>query len=191
MARLTLLPAVFVLLTSPALAYWHGDCPCGSGCCESGSELDYCKAIFHINNQWPAQYLCADRLRAHAPFNAMVANGWRRQNLMGSHHFNRDATQLSQAGQLKVQWILTQAPPAYRRMFIERSTDPAITQQRIETVRDYATRVALNEQTPTVEETHIVSEGRPAATVDYINTQFRDNMLPPTLPASTTTGGSQ
>ncbi|MEM6330872.1 MAG: hypothetical protein AAF790_11550 [Planctomycetota bacterium] len=148
--------------------------------------FDHCHRGAQKNRQWPSPYLCADRMYAHAPFDTMIRNGWRRQNLLGAHHFNEDATQLTQAGRLKVRWILTQTPPAYRRVFIEQSIRQETTQQRIATAQKFAGEVATGADLPQVTQTHIVSEGRPAATVDFVNSQFRDNMRTPVLPAATT-----
>lgn len=181
--------AACLTLTTPASGFWWGD-NC-AGCVEScprpapaQTALDYCHEHTGINQRWPSPYLCPDRVSAHAPFNAMISNGWRRQNLMGEHHFKADSSELTQAGELKVQWIMTQAPPAYRRMFVERSVDPEVTKTRIETISKYAELIAQNGETPRVDDTHIVSEGRPAATVDFVNTQFRENMRVPMLPVS-------
>ena len=44
---------------------------------------------------------------------------------------------------------------------------------------------------PQAQDTHILSDGRPAVTVDFVNTQFRENMPIPTLPASGGGGGGE
>lgn len=166
------------LLAVPAQGFWL-DAFC-----------THCKQGAKANERWPSPYLCPDRVHAHAPFDAMVRNGWRRQNLLGAHHFSTDCTKLTQAGELKVQWIMTQAPQEFRRVFVERSLDSSMTDQRIATAQDFATKVAGNTMVPQVASTHILSEGRPAAVVDYVSTQFRENMPVPALPASTF-GGSE
>ncbi len=165
--------ATFLLLASSAQAFWLD------------AFFDHCHTGARKNERWPSPYLCADRQYAHAPFDAMIRNGWRRQNLLGAHHFNADSTELTQAGELKVRWIMTQTPPAYRRVFVERSLNEEVTQNRLNTAQDFATKAALGGDVPRVAQTHIVSEGRPAATVDFVNSQFRDNMRTPVLPAGT------
>jgi hypothetical protein len=60
---------------------------------------------------------------------------------------------------------------------------PEITEQRLATARDYAAKVMLDGQMPQVAETHLVSEGRPAAVVDATNVRFQESMPPPVLPA--------
>lgn len=142
------------------------------------------------NRMWPWPYVCADRVAVREPFSMMVNNGWRRQNLLGSHHFNDKQNQLTTAGELRVRWIMTQAPGERRTIFIERDADSAITTQRSAAARDYATQVAIDGQTPQVAETHLVSEGRPASVVDATNVRFQESMPAPTLPASTLTIGT-
>jgi hypothetical protein len=174
----TLLAAAALAAAAPANAFWLGEFYC------------YLEERREEQNAWPAQFVEKDREAASSPFDVMIQNGWRRQNLLGSHHFNSDCTELTQAGKLRVQWILTQAPPEHRQVFIERSLSVETTQNRIAAVNSFSTQVASDGVSPQISETHIVSEGRPAVTVDFVNTQFRENMPTPTLPAATAGGGS-
>jgi hypothetical protein len=145
----------------------------------------YVKRGAQRNCLWPWPYVCADRVAVREPFALMVNNGWRRQNLLGPHHFNDRSDQLTSAGELRVQWIMTQAPGQRRTIFIERDIDPGITSQRMAAARTYATRLAIDGQTPQLMESHLVSEGRPASVVDATNVRFQESLPPPTLPAST------
>lgn len=151
----------------------------------------YVKRGCHQNELWPWPYVCADRVAVREPFCIMVNNGWRRQNLLGAHHFNDKADKLTTAGELRVRWIMTQAPGERRSIFIERDVVPTVTAQRLTTAREFAAQVAIDGQTPQVMETHLVSEGRPASVVDATNVRFQESMPPPTLPAATvsTTSG--
>jgi hypothetical protein len=128
------------------------------------------------------------------PFCLMVSNGWRRQNLLGAHHFNDTSNELTTAGELRVRWIMTQVPGDRRTIFIERDVDPAVTAQRMATARSYIAQVgAPDNQLAQVVETHLISEGRPASVVDATNVRFQESMPPPTLPAATasaTTGSA-
>jgi hypothetical protein len=140
---------------------------------------------YHRNVAWPWPYFCPDRVAVREPFRMMVNNGWRRQNLLGPHHFNDNATELTTAGELRVHWIMTQAPAERRSIFIERAQESHVTAQRIEAVRQYAAHVAVDGQEPQVADTHLVSEGRPAAVVDATNVRFQESLPPPVLPAAT------
>jgi hypothetical protein len=121
----------------------------------------------------------------------MVNNGWRRQNLLGAHHFNPDSNQLTTAGELRVQSIMTQAPVDRRNIFIERSLNVDANAARLTAVRDYATKVSTDGRTPLVEETFLISEGRPAAVVDATNIKFMQSMPAPVLPEATATSTGQ
>lgn len=165
-----LLATICLAAAAPADAFWLGEFYC------------YLEERREENNAWPSQYVGQDRINAKAPFDIMVQNGWRRQNLLGSHHFNEDCSKLTRSGQIRVQQILTQAPPEHRQVFIERSLKPEVTQQRIATTNEFAAIVSTDGMGSSAQETHLISDGRPAVTVDFVNTQFRENMMTPALP---------
>lgn len=173
MKRLTLFASLVgfvatLFATIPAFGFGHA-----CRYIECGERRNIC---------WPWPYVCADRTYTRAPFTTMVQNGWRRQNLLGSHHFDVETGELTTAGELKIQWIMTQAPPNFRTVFVERSLEPDITQQRIAAAREYASFVVHGSVSPQVYDTHLVSEGRPASTVDATNVRFQESMPPPVLP---------
>jgi hypothetical protein len=149
------------------------------------TTVHYIKSGYHRNKNWPYPYMCPDRAAVREPFEVMVRNGWRRQNLLGPHFFNPHTNQLNTAGELQVRWIMTQAPPQWRQVFIERAIDPTITADRIAATREYATRVSIDGQMPEVFETNLAPVGRPAAIVDVTNVKFLENMPVPVLPANT------
>jgi hypothetical protein len=142
----------------------------------------YIKHGYHTNVQWPWPYVCPDRIAVQEPFCIMINNGWRRQNMLGAHHFNAETNQLNAAGQLRVQWIMTQAPADRRSIFVERSIDPKVNALRTAAVREYSTQVALDGQFAQVTETPLISEGRPASVVDAVNVKFQQAMPAPVLP---------
>ena len=144
-----------------------------------------CKAAEAQSRHWPMPYVMPDRAAVGAPFHLMVANGWRRQNLMGAHHFTPDGSQLSHAGEQKVRWILTQVPPHQRTIFIERGENSTQTARRVDTVQQMAVHIVPAGELPAVQESHLVTEGRPAAAVDRTNTAFQDSMPKPQLSAAT------
>jgi hypothetical protein len=155
-------------------------------CCDDTAI--YVKHGYKVNQAWPWPYVCPDRISVREPFCVMINNGWRRENLLGAHHFNPDTNQLNAAGQLRVQWIMTQAPPDHRNVFLERSLDQNVNSQRMASVQEYATQVSLDGRAPQIAQTHLISEGRPASVVDATNTKFQQSMPAPVLP--TTQGAS-
>jgi hypothetical protein len=145
----------------------------------------YVKRGYRQNKVWPWPYVCADRIAVREPFCIMINNGWRRQNLLGPHHFTENSDKLTTAGELRIRWIMTQAPGERRTIFIERDVDPTVTAQRSATARGYASQVSTDGQIAQVVETHLISEGRPASVVDATNVRFQESLPPPTLPAAT------
>lgn len=168
--KAALVAAVVLGGSSTALAVWVD------------SMVHYVESGHRQNIDWPWPYICPDRVAVRQPFELMVCNGWRRQNLLGSHHFDPETNQLNTAGELQVQWIMTQAPAAHRQVFVERSIHPTVTAQRTASANAYAARVAIAGQTPQVYDTYLMSEGRPARVVDLTNVRFLESMPPPVLP---------
>jgi len=181
MQRTILAIAVLVAiggLAASAHAVWVDDC------------AHYIKHGYRQNKVWPWPYVCADRIAVREPFCIMINNGWRRQNLLGPHHFTDDTAKLTSAGELRVRWIMTQAPGERRTIFIERDVDPAVTAARVAVARGFASQVNTDGQIAQVVETHLISEGRPAAVVDATNVRFQESLPPPVLPAATVGVGS-
>ena len=87
---------------------------------------------------WPDPFLCPDRAAVRAPFCAMVANGWRRQNMLGEFHFDPQSGQLTEAGRLKVQWILTACPEQHRLIYVHAAGTREETAARVAAVQQLA-----------------------------------------------------
>lgn len=141
------------------------------------------------NRIWPSQYVNPSRRGICQAYETMINNGWRRHNLLGKYDFTVEGSELTEAGKLKVQWTLNQAPEQRRNLFVERGADQQQTADRIATVQAYAAGMSPSVGQAMVQETHIRDEGHPAAGVDAVFTGFRQGQLPPVLPQSTS-GGS-
>ncbi len=118
---------------------------------------DFCEV-----NNWPCPYVCWDREAARAPFPAMIQNAWRRQNLLADCHFTGSGGELSQAGQHKVRWILTEAPVEHRAIFVRRTDTPGQTVARVNAIREYAAKVAPDVGPLSIMETYLRPAGYPA-----------------------------
>ena len=139
---------------------------------------------FKRNNCWPDPFVQMDRESVRLPFQAMVVNGWRKQNLLSEHHFEEDTARLTQAGEIKVYWILSQVPPQHRTIFVQRAQNGDITTARVDAVQQTALRYVPAGELPEVVETNLPTDGRPAEVVDSINRAFNKNAKLPILPAS-------
>jgi hypothetical protein len=140
------------------------------------------KLDFHRNNNWPATFVYADREAVHAPFAVMVHNGWRAQNTIGPYHFEEGSTDLTEAGRLKVQWILTQAPEEFRTIYVEQAESRQATAARLSAVRTLASRIVLPGEAAHVVETAIPVRGWSGESVDSMYIKYRESRPAPVLP---------
>ena len=156
------------------------------------SLADAYRAGIHANVHWPRIYIPPARRAVYSTYDAMVNNGWRRQNLLGNYHFSEDTNELTQAGKLKVNWILSQAPVHRRGVFVQRGENVDQTAARVGAVHDMAANISPSVGTVEVNDTHIVAEGRTAGAVDNLFVSFKANQPPPVLQSksgsSTSTG---
>jgi hypothetical protein len=136
---------------------------------------------FQRNNLWPEPFVCPDRMAVRAPFEVMVRNGWIQQNMLGEHHFNNTDSSLNESGRLKLQWILTEAPPQHRTVYVRRGVTPEATVARIAAVRQAAAQLAGPSSMPEVVETTISPAGWPASRVDAIDRAFQQSTPAPRL----------
>ncbi|MCH2114332.1 MAG: hypothetical protein MK171_05400 [Pirellulales bacterium] len=137
------------------------------------------------NVAWPRAYIPASRRAVFQTYAAMVHNGWRRQNLLGQHHFDPTSNQLNEAGKRKVKWILSQAPVQHRGVFVERGLNKEETVARIAAVHDNAAGLSPAVGPIDVNDTHIVAEGHLGGSVDSTFVGFQANKPLPVLPAKT------
>jgi hypothetical protein len=91
--------------------------------------IDYAR-----NNTWPQPFRGADANSVIAPFEIMRNNGWREHNTVGSALFSEQCA-LCEAGQLKVQWIVTQAPQSQRVVYVKSGKSSEETAARVESVQ--------------------------------------------------------
>lgn len=153
---------------------------------QSSHASDFCRYLrcgTHRNICWPKPYIYPDRAAVAAPFAVMINNGWERQNLLGDHHFTSDGSKMTTAGDLKIRWILTQAPMNRRSIFVQRTWLQETDAMRLQAVQVAASKVLPDGIVADVQPTHLQVEGRSAETVDKVNTQFHESMPLPILPA--------
>ncbi len=180
LAVISLFGSIFMTLEVSAQ---RGECSCNQGCYAGVGEA--CRAGFYANATWPRSYIPASRRAVCQTYAAMIQNGWRRQNLLGNYHFDENSNELTEAGKLKVNWILSQAPVDRRSIFVQRGINEAQTATRIASVHDRAANMSPTIGHVEVNDTHLVAEGHSAGVVDSMFVGFQANRPLPALPAST------
>lgn len=137
------------------------------------------------NKRWPEPFVGPDRVAARAPFYTMVANGWRQQTTLAGHHFSSETHQLNEAGRMKLYWILYEAPPQHRNVFVYGDNDPAITQARIQAVELATAEMGDGSMLASIQPTPYPPTGAPADYVDSVDRKFRESTPAPRLPERT------
>lgn len=176
--------ALIVLIASSSVSFAQHHCR------HHGGVSDRFHAAYYANVAWPRPYIQPARQSVCQAYNTMVNNGWRRQNLLGDYHFNKETNELTDAGKLKVNWILSQAPVERRNVYVQRGAVEVDTTARVAAVNNHASNMSPGVGEVNVNDTHIVAEGHPASAVDSVFVGYESNRLPPVLPASTGGGGS-
>lgn len=141
------------------------------------------KVDWHRNNAWPEPFQTADRAAAREPFAIMVNNGWRMQNTIGTFLFD-DTHQLNRAGEMKLKWIVTQAPQHRRAVFVLQADSPQETAARVESVQRAISRIVPDGALPPVMLTDTEPDGGSGQYFDAINRALESSMPAPRLPAS-------
>ena len=142
-------------------------------------------------NCWPAPFDCPDRQTVRAPFVIMVHNGWRKQNMLSDFHFESTTGQLTEAGKLKIRWIILEAPVQHREIYVHIGQTPEETQTRLAAVTAQAATLVPQNEIPPIMQTSISDTGAPADRVDLIERKYQSSMPSPRLPsASGQSGGS-
>lgn len=142
------------------------------------------------NNAWPDTFCFADRDAVRAPFAIMAQNGWRSQNTFGRHHFRDGTAELTEAGRMKLKWIVTEVAEPYRMIYVERAESPDLTEQRMLALRILSSEYAPEVASLDVRETTLPVRGWPAAATYKTYQDFFQTSPPPRLPSSTSGGGS-
>lgn len=157
--------------------------------CQTPSLAQTFRAGYDANVDWPRPYIPPARSAVCQTYNAMINNGWRRQNLLGDYHFNPETNELTNAGKLKVNWILSQAPVTRRSIFVQRGGQELATTARVSAVHDYAGNMSPSVGQIDVNDTHLVAEGHRASSVDSVFVGYETNRAVPRLPVIGAGGG--
>lgn len=134
-------------------------------------------------NCWPKPFVAADRQAVRSPFATMVSNGWRSQNMVGDHHFIENTGRLTNAGKLKIEWILTEAPDQHRTIYVFQGRTPEETASRVESVQQFAIARVPDGDLPPVITSNVPALGWPASNLDAVGRAFRASTPDPRMPA--------
>jgi len=167
------------------------DAPCNGNCDEAPTtrKPNRLKRVwssicrdFKRNNSWPDPFVTADRAATRLPFDLCTANGWRIQNTLSDHHFADAGGQLTPAGRLRVAAIINESPLPYRAIFILRSSEPAVTAERVVAVQETVAGVLGDRPPVPIFETYENPRGASAYYIDEVTRRYQATIPDPRLP---------
>lgn len=178
MRRLILLSAVlaFFVMTNRSEAGWN----------EFWAQF---KTDFHRNHAWPEPFNHMDQQATANPIIVMKNNGWRLHNTVSSQLFNEETNELTRAGEIKVHWILTQAPFQRRTVYVLKGKTQEQTDQRMQAV-ELAAHKFVPEGTAQIQLTEIEPSGASGDYFDQVDRKVRSTIPEPRLPAMSTGDGN-
>ncbi len=137
---------------------------------------------FYRNNAWPQTFIARDRLAVCAPFIIMAENGWIHQSTLTGFHFDPATQQLTEAGRLKIQSILTQHPDPFRTVYLVPGANSEETQARMNAVKETVQWVVGPGLPADVRLATSEPRGVPAEEIESISGKYRATVPDPRLP---------
>ena len=131
-------------------------------------------------NCWPEPFIYPDRQQVRQVFAIEECAGWERQNLLSEFHFVPGGTELTEAGRMRLQWIITESPEVHRQVFVHRADTPQETVIRMQTVQRYVSRSGYGANTPVLESTR-TDDGWPADRINALAAKAASSALDPKL----------
>lgn len=149
------------------------------------------KLTYHRNNVWPQPFSEAAAAQTRAPFEVMKQKGWLLHNTIGHELFRSGDGALTAAGRDRLRWIAIEAPVDRRVVHVLRGNSEAETEARVESVRTALAHIYIPGNAPQVFITDINPATSSGTMATQISRQRMENMVPPTLPSTTTSSAGQ
>ena len=134
-------------------------------------------------NCYPEPFLTADRAMARQPWAVQISAGWERQNLLSECHFLPGGTELTEAGRMRVQWIMSEVSEPHRQIYVHRANTPQETAVRMQTVQRFVAQSPYAVNVPILESTR-TDDGWPADRIDLVSRKAVTAALDPKLMGS-------
>lgn len=172
MQRISIAVLMFVCLTfvaGNARADWH-------------EFWESVKLDTRRNRAWPEPFQTLDRRVTLSYFAAMQQKGWKLETTITNYHFDRETERLTEAGRRKIRWILTEAPPQRRTVYVLSSENEKITAVRIDSVQRAISQMVPRGPLPPVVRTDHAPRGASAVYVLGVHSRAEESRPNPTLP---------
>lgn len=154
-----------------------------------------CCHEYYASHYWPYPYICEDRSYVRNLQQTQINNGWINETTLYSYYFNEETNELTDSGKHHLRWILENAPPEHRMVWVQTAPTKEITQAQLAVVRAAAITMVGEEGLPGISSRVTSPTGRPALEVDAIRRLEIQTIPEPrivieALPTGTGSGGS-
>ncbi|MBA3311671.1 MAG: hypothetical protein M3552_12040 [Planctomycetota bacterium] len=148
------------------------------------SQRPQCSTLYHASTYWPHPYNCWDRAWVKNVLAVQTANGWMQATTLCGYHFDDETQMLNESGRNQLRWILEQAPPQFRTVYVQAATDRTSSQARQAAVETEAAEMAGAASAPVVVRP-VQLAGRPANEVDALRRSELQTMPQPRIQMKT------
>lgn len=148
------------------------------------------KHIRHAAKYWPWPFECDDRAYVRAVSNLQTTQGWIVAETLYDYHFDPMTQGLTPAGMVHLRWILENVPADRRCAWVQSAGDPALSQHRLDIVRENAVAMVGEENCPPVMLRVGRTFGRPAAELDALRKAYMQTLPQPRIQYTISGGGN-
>lgn len=148
----------------------------------------------HVNyvrlQAWPQPFTDVDARQTVSQFEVMKVNGWRLHNTIGNELFRDSDAALVAAGHNRIHWIVSQAPPERRVIYVLRGRSVQETEARLASVRQSVAAMNYSGPLPQMVLTDIEPRTSSGAWATQINRDWMEALPEPKLPGTSPTGSA-
>ena len=124
-------------------------------------------------NCWPEPFVHSDRAAPRQTLAVQDSAGWERQNLLSEFHFLPGGNELTEAGRMRVQWIMNEVSEPHRQIYVHRADTPQETAARMQAVQRFVAQSPYAANVPVIESTR-TDDGWPADRIDSVSRKAAD-----------------
>ena len=154
---------------------------------ELGDAVSSVARDFKRRNCWPEPFVYPDRAGVRRAIAIQESAGWERQNLLSEFYFLPGGNELTEAGRMRVQWIMSEVPEQHRQIYVHRAATPQETAVRMLAVQRFVAQSPYAVNVPVMESTR-TDDGSPADRVDLVSRKAVTAAPDPKLIGTSSTG---
>jgi len=150
------------------------------------SGINSFKADYRINHArnsaWPLPFSCWDRENYNAILNQQFATGNQIAHTLTAQYFDPESNELNRAGELRVSWIMQNAPQRDKQIFVFEDQQGPTIDQRIASISNFTGRYYAHMGNATVAKSRLLPNQIPATYQQGYNQSYAEGQPDPVIP---------